>query len=198
VPPPFALEPPLIAPTTKPTVNTPSLPVIEFLRGDPQQNVSRNDLVPTGLLNGALGPPSDGPGANGGIGSGKQDGVGPDKGPGAGPGEDGGKEGGPYSRGGRPGVEAPNRVDMLPRALNEPRPNYTEEARTNKVQGVVRARILVGSDGLVKQVRILKGLPYGLDEEAIRAAMQMRFRPATKDGGAVAFWLTLDVEFNLR
>jgi TonB family protein len=82
--------------------------------------------------------------------------------------------------------------------LNEPRPNYTEEARTNKAQGVVRARILIGSDGLVKQVRILKGLPYGLDEEAIRAAMQMRFRPAMKSGAAVAFWMTLDVEFNLR
>jgi protein TonB len=82
--------------------------------------------------------------------------------------------------------------------LNQPRPNYTEEARQNKVQGLVRARILIGSDGLVKQVRIQRGLPYGLNEEAIRAAMQMRFRPAIKSGVAVAFWTTLDVEFNLR
>ena len=82
--------------------------------------------------------------------------------------------------------------------MNEPRPNYTEEARTNKAQGVVRARILIGSDGLVKQVRLIKGLPDGLNEEAIGAAMQMRFRPAMKGGAVVAFWMTLDVEFNIR
>lgn len=198
VPPPFAPEPPLIAPTTKPTINTPSLPVMERLLGDPMQNVKRQELAPTGLPDGVPGPPSDGPGANGGIGTGNSGGVGPDKGPGFGPGDEGGKNGGHYGPGGRPGIDAISKVDTLPRALNEPRPNYTEEARTNKAQGIVRARILIGSDGLVKQVRIIKGLPYGLDEEAIRAAMQMRFRPAMKSGAAVAFWMTLDVEFNLR
>ena len=198
VPPPFAPETPLIAPTTKPTINEPSLPVMETLRGDPLQNDKRNEFLPTGLPNGVPGPPSDGPGANGGVGSGEKGGVGPDEGPGFGPGRDGGRNGGPYGRGTRRVSDVPDRVDTPPRALNEPRPNYTEEARTNKVQGVVRARILVGSDGLVKQVHITKGLPYGLSEEAIRAATQMRFRPATKDGAAVAYWMTLDVEFNLR
>ncbi|MEN3335283.1 MAG: hypothetical protein V7641_4648 [Blastocatellia bacterium] len=198
VPPPFALEPPLIAPTTKPTFNTPSLPVMERLLGDPMQNVKRNEFAPTGLPDGVPGPPSDGPGTNG-VGSGKDGGVGPDKGPGFGLGGEGGQGGKDYNgpNGGRH-VDAPPKVDTLPRALNEPRPNYTEEARTNKAQGIVRAHILIGSDGLVKQVRILRGLPYGLNEEAIRAAMQMRFRPAMKNGAAVAFWMTLDVEFNLR
>jgi len=198
VPPPFAPEPPLIAPTTKPTINTPSLPVMENLLGDPMQNVKRQELAPTGLPDGVLGPPSDGPGTNG-VGSGKDGGVGPGKGPGVGPGAEGGQGDDNYNGPtGRRHVDASPRVDTPPRALNEPRPNYTEEARTNKAQGIVRARILIGSDGLVKQVRILKGLPYGLDEEAIRAAMQMRFRPAMKTGAAVAFWMTLDVEFNLR
>lgn len=195
-PPPFALETPLIAPTTKPTLNTPSLPVPEILRGDPLQNDKRND-IPTGLPNGVPGPPSDGPGTNG-VGPGNQGGVGPGQGPGFGPGQDGGRNGGFYSHGTRRANDVPDRVDTPPRALNEPRPNYTEEARTNKVQGIVRARILIGSDGLVKQVRITRGLPYGLDEEAIRAAMQMRFRPAMKDGAEVAYWMTLNVEFNLR
>jgi TonB family protein len=198
VPPPFAPEPPLIAPTTKPTINTPSLPVMERLLGDPMQNIKRNELAPTGLPDGVPGPPSDGPGANG-VGTGKDGGVGPDRGPGSGPGDEGGRGGDEYNGpAGRHRVDTPSRVDTPPRALNEPRPNYTEEARTNKAQGIVRARILIGSDGLVKQVRILRGLPYGLDEEAIRAAMQMRFRPAMKNGAAVAFWMTLDVEFNLR
>lgn len=198
VAPPFAPEPPLIAPTTKPTINTPSLPVIEVLLGDPMQNVKRNEMMPTGLPDGVPGPPSDGPGTNG-VGNGKDGGVGPGAGPGFLRGRGGNRGDDDYDGpGGRHRVDTPSRVDTLPRALNEPRPNYTEEARTNKAQGIVRARILIGSDGLVKQVRILKGLPYGLDEEAIRAAMQMRFRPAMKNGAAVAFWMTLDVEFNLR
>ena len=198
VAPPFASEPPLIAPTTKPTINTPSLPMVEVLLGDPMQNVKRNEMVPTGLPDGVPGPPSDGPGTNG-VGNGRDGGVGPSAGPGFERGHGGNRGGDDYDGpGSRHRVDTPSRVDTLPRALNEPRPNYTEEARTNKAQGVVRARILIGSDGLVKQVRILRGLPYSLDEEAIRAAMQMRFRPAMKNGAAVAFWMTLDVEFNLR
>jgi len=196
VPPPFAAEPPLIVPTTRPTLNPP-LPMPETLLGDPLQNARRNETMPTGLLDGAVGPPSDGPGTNG-IGSGKDGGVGTGRGPGTGPGEDGGKGGGHYNPGGGREADPSTKVDTLPRALNEPRPNYTEEARAHKVAGVVRARILIGSDGLVKQVRIVKGLPDGLNEEAIRAAMQMRFRPAMKGGAAVAFWMTLDVEFNIR
>jgi len=196
VPPPFAPEPPLIVPTTRPTINPPVLPMPETLLGDPLQN-RRNEAMPTGLLDGVVGPPSDGPGANG-VGTGKDGGVGPGEGPGNGPGDSGGKGNGHYRPGGGRDGDPPTQVDTMPRALNEPRPNYTEEARAHKVQGVVRARILIGSDGVVKQVRILRGLPDGLNEEAIRAAMQMRFRPAMKGGAAVAFWLTLDVEFNLR
>jgi TonB family protein len=199
VPPPFEPEMPLIAPTTRPTLHEPSLPVMETLRGDPLLNDKRDLLAPTGLPNGVPGPPSDGPGANGGVGTGDKGGLGPGEGPGLGPGRNGGKGGDDYTGpASRRQPDAPSKVDAPPRALNAPRPNYTEEARSNKVQGVVRARILVGSDGTVQQVRISKGLPYGLNEEAIRAAMQMRFRPAMKDGVAVAYWMALDVEFNLR
>jgi protein TonB len=89
-------------------------------------------------------------------------------------------------------------VDTRPIPLNSPRPSYTEDARKNKVQGVVRVRVLVGADGVVKKVTVLSGLPDGLNEEAIRAAYQIRFRPATKSGQAVAFWQAVDIEFNLR
>ena len=195
----FEPETPLIAPTTRPTLHEPALPVMEILRGDPLLNDKRDALAPTGLPNGVQGSPSDGPGGDGGVGSGDKGGLGPGRGPGFGPGRDGGKGGGEYDGPGtRRQTEVALRVDESPRALNAPRPNYTEEARANKAQGVVRARILVGSDGVVKQVRIIRGLPDGLNEEAIRAAMQMRFRPAMKDGVAVAYWMALDVEFNLR
>src|SRR5215831_2297347 len=89
-------------------------------------------------------------------------------------------------------------VDARPFPLNKPRPNYTEEARAHKVQGVIRARALIGTDGVVKDVRLVTHLPDGLDEEAILAVKQMRFRPAMKSGQAVNFWQMLEVEFNLR
>ena len=82
--------------------------------------------------------------------------------------------------------------------FKQARPNYTEEARKNKITGVVLARLLVGADGSVKQVRIARGLPDGLNEEAIRAAYQIRFKPAMKGGQPVAFWQMVEIEFNLR
>jgi len=197
-PPPFTPEHPIMAPTTRLTVQPPTLPEIERLLGDPSQNLRRDDSIPTGLPDGVLAPPSDGPGSKGGIGTGINGGVGPGIEAGSGPGKLGGKNGGEYRPGGRIGDDDVTAVDTKPIALNLPRPNYTEEARKNKIQGTVRARVLVSSDGMVKQVTILRGLPDGLNEEAIRAAFQMRFRPATKGGRAVAFWTTLEVDFNIR
>jgi periplasmic protein TonB len=198
-PPPFSHETPLIAPTTRQPIQPPVLAVVENLLGDPNQNVKRDELIPTGLLTGVPGPPSDGPGSNGGIGTGKRGGAGSGEGPGSGPGEDGGQGGGPYGDGGRPRTsQFTNAVDSKPIALNRPRPNYTEEARKNKVQGVVQARVLVGSDGRALEVRVIRGLPSGLNEEAIRAAMQMRFKPPTKDGRQVQYWVTVAIEFNIR
>lgn len=82
--------------------------------------------------------------------------------------------------------------------LNNPRPRYTDEARNNKVQGAIGMRILVGSDGTVKDARIVNGLPDGLNEEALKAAYEMKFTPAMKDGKPVAFWIRIDMMFNLR
>jgi TonB family protein len=89
-------------------------------------------------------------------------------------------------------------VDTKPIALSGLRPKYTKEARKNKTEGAVLARILVGADGLVKQVQVRRGLPDGLNEEAIRAAYQLRFKPATKNGQPVAYWMQLEIEFRLR
>ena len=89
-------------------------------------------------------------------------------------------------------------VDTRPVLLTHIAPRYTEVARKNQVQGSVTMRVLVGADGEVKQVRITRGLPDGLDDQAIAAVRQSKFKPATKDGQAVPFWLLLSVEFNLR
>lgn len=97
-----------------------------------------------------------------------------------------------------PPIPANPAVDTKPVALNNPEPDYTETARSKGVQGIVRVRVLVGEDGLVKNARILRGLPDGLNDEAVKAAFKIRFRPAMKEGQAVRYWVTVEIKFNLR
>jgi TonB family protein len=193
----FSLTPPLIAPRPEPQLKTPSLPVLETVQVDPRLQPKRDDITPTGLPTGVLGPPSAGPGEGGGIGTGSRGGIGSGDGTGVGPGTGFNMGGGGPRLGGGDGAAA-TAVDSFPVALNNPRPLYTEEARKNKIQGTVRARVLVGADGGVKQVRIARGLPDGLNEEAIRAAYQIRFRPALKNGQPVAYWMPVEIAFTLR
>ncbi|MEK6284249.1 MAG: TonB family protein [Acidobacteriota bacterium] len=89
-------------------------------------------------------------------------------------------------------------VDRKPKLLNIPRPIYTEEARRNRIEGMVRVRVIVGADGTVKAANALTTLPHGLTEMAISAAMNLKFEPAMKDGKPVAYALPVEVNFNLR
>lgn len=93
---------------------------------------------------------------------------------------------------------AAGRVDTKPVRLNSPRPRYTEAARANRTSGSVAMRILVGEDGNVKGVRVVRGLPDGLTEEAITVARETKFKPAMKDGKPVAYWVALEITFNIR
>jgi periplasmic protein TonB len=168
---------------------------------DPRIQFKQDDLTLTGLPDGLSFVPSAGPGSGGGIGTGSGGGIGVGDGPGVGQGR-GGNTGGDAKN---LGVGRPNStlhqtaVDERPVLLNQPRPLFTEAASKNKVQGVVRVRILVDSQGAVKEVVLTRGLPDGLNEQAIRAAYQMRFRPAMKNGQPVSYWLSnVEVEFNLR
>lgn len=196
----FSLQPPIVAPRPEPQLKPPLLPVPETIQVDPRLEKPRDDLAMTGLPNGVIGPPSAGPGTGGGMGSGSGGGMGSGDGTGLGPGRGFNTGGGDPRLGGGTNSGGPaTSVDIKPRLLNRPRPNYTEEARKNKIQGVVRVRLLVGADGAVKQVKVISGLPDGLNEEAIRAAYQMRFTPATKGGQSVSTWLNnVEIEFNLR
>jgi len=195
-----SLTPPVIAPVPEPPVNQATLPVMETVLLDPQMQPRRDELAPTGLRDGVVGPPSSGPGSGRGMGGGQDGGMGPGKGPGVGPGEGGNCCGGNNQIGNpRWARSAQPAVDSRPVLLNNPRPLYTEEARKNKIQGSVRVRLLVGADGTVKEVAVVSGLSDGLTEQAIKAAYQMRFTPAMKNGRALAYWLgNVVVEFNLR
>jgi len=139
-------------------------------------------------LSAVLGPPSNGTGSGGGIGSGSGGGVGSGRGPGVGPGWGGGIGGGPYRVGG--GVSAP-------KPLYTPDPEYSEEARKAKYQGVVVLWLVIGADGHPQQIRVARPLGMGLDEKAIEAVRTWRFDPARKDGQPVAVQMNVEVSFRL-
>jgi len=195
----FSFEDPAAAPRPEPSPKPPSLPVTEPIKVDPRIQVDRDDLNLTGLPDFTGVVPSAGPGSGGGIGTGLKGGIGPGIGRGVGQGWDGNIGGEGSKFGGVPFADSQQHVvDSRPVLLNQPRPYYSEEARQNKVQGVVRVRVLVDSSGLVKEVAVTRGLPDGRNEQAIRAAYQMRFRPAMKEGRSVSYWLSVEIEFNLR
>ena len=89
-------------------------------------------------------------------------------------------------------------VDNEPRLISKPQPKYTEQALRNKIQGPMRMWLLVGSNGRVKEVEIIRGLPDGLNEEAMREAYNLKFQPATKDGRTVEYWLMFEINYYLR
>ena len=69
--------------------------------------------------------------------------------------------------------------------LDKPRPSYTEEARRLKIEGEVVLEIRFCASGEARVVRIVRGLGHGLDENAVRAAEAIRFRPALRGGAPV-------------
>lgn len=135
-----------------------------------------------------IGPPSNGPGSGGGIGSGSGGGVGSGKGGGFGPGEGGGVGGGVFRVGG--GVSAPQLVYKV-------EPEYSEEARKAKYQGTVVLYVEVDPSGRPKNLRVIKSLGLGLDEKAIEAVNKWKFRPGLKDGRPVTVAAQIEVNFRL-
>jgi TonB family protein len=77
--------------------------------------------------------------------------------------------------------------------LSKPTPVYTDEARELKLEGEVLLEVNFGADGKCEVLRLLKGLGHGLDEAAQRAAEQIRFTPATRNGQPVDQTATIHV-----
>ena len=81
--------------------------------------------------------------------------------------------------------------------LAKPKPNYTNEGRKLKVEGEVRLEVLFTASGEVQVLRVLQGLGHGLDEQAVRAAQQIKFKPAQRQGKAIDSRATLHIIFQL-
>jgi TonB family protein len=81
--------------------------------------------------------------------------------------------------------------------LFKPRPEYTEDARKMKLEGEVLLRVMFTSAGEVRVLDVVRGLGHGLDENAIRAAQQIRFKPAQRNGQPVDSTATVHIVFQL-
>jgi TonB family protein len=81
--------------------------------------------------------------------------------------------------------------------LEKPKPVYTEEARKLRIEGDVLVQVVFPASGPVQVLRVTKGLGHGLDEAAIQAAQQIRFKPALQDGKPVDFPATVHIEFEI-
>jgi len=81
--------------------------------------------------------------------------------------------------------------------LFKPKPQYTDEARTKKIEGEVLLQVVFTAAGDVKVQRVVQGLGYGLDDSAQSAARQIRFKPAQQGGEPVDFPAIVHIVFQL-
>ncbi len=176
-----------IAPPTVLPMERPKLAVMPTVVVPPE--IKMPQVGPMGdPLAKVLGPASNGVGTGGGIGSGTGGGVGSGRGPGVGPGWGGGIGGGAYHVGG--GVSAP-------RVIYKVDPEFSDEARKNKWQGVVVLHVVIGTDGKTHDISVARSLGMGLDEKAVEAARLWRFEPGMKDGRPVPVEVNMEVNFHL-
>ncbi len=164
----LAADPSLIVP---PDIKLPSPDMPNY--GDPLSN--------TAML-------SNGPGAGAGIGTGIGGGVGVGFGAGFGQGEGGGYGGNYFQVGGS--VSKPICIDC-------PDPEYAEEARKARYQGTVVLWAIIDENGRVRNLRVVKSLGLGLDEEAMRAVQSWIFRPSQRFGKSVPVGTAIEVDFNI-
>lgn len=183
----FSMQP-LAPPAAVIRIPNPKLTVDPAVLVPPEVKVASNNMPNLGDPMSHAMMPSNGTGSGGGIGSGSGGGVGSGHGAGVGPGEGGGIGGGVFRVGG--GVTAP-----VP--IYEPEPEFSEEARKAKYQGVCTLGLIVGVDGRPTNIHVLNALGMGLDEKAIEAVKTWRFEPGKKDGHPVATQIAVEVEFHL-
>ena len=78
-----------------------------------------------------------------------------------------------------------------------PEPGYSPEAKAAKFEGVVMVSIIVDKNGIPQNVHVTRGVGLGLDEKAVEAVKQYKFKPATENGKPVAVYLNVEVNFEI-
>jgi TonB family protein len=88
-------------------------------------------------------------------------------------------------------------VSVPPVLLYKVDPEYTEQARLSRYNGIVLLRLVIDEQGTPRDIHVLRSLGLGLDERAVEAVRQWRFRPGLKDGRAVAVNANIELNFRL-
>lgn len=166
---------------------TPKLQVEPNVLGPPQIKLPQSDKIGD-LWSTNVTIPSNGLGRRGGMGSDSGTGLGPGDGAGVGPGSVAGFGGETFRPGN--GVSAP-------RAIFDPDPEYSDEARKARYQGVVVLSLIVDPAGHARNIRIMRALGMGLDQKAVEAVQKWQFAPGMKDGHPVAVQVNVEVNFRL-
>ncbi|MGH9413445.1 MAG: energy transducer TonB [Terriglobales bacterium] len=132
---------------------------------------------------GSIGPISGPPGAGGGVNGGSG---------GMGRGSAGGTCTGPNC------VDAGTVAATDPIPIFKPDPEYTDAARKARFQGTCVVQVVIGSNGMVSDPRVVQALGLGLDQKAVEAVLKWRFEPARdKHGKPIAVLATIDINFHL-
>jgi TonB family protein len=96
----------------------------------------------------------------------------------------------------RPAAQAAAKI-VPAEILSKPTPIYTEEARAKRIEGEVLLEVVLEASGKLRVLRIVRGLGHGLDDAAVHAAEQIRFKPALQDGQPSDSTVVLHVIFQL-
>ncbi len=180
---------PVLAPQVQ-TYEKPKLAFEPAINVQPDIQLPNDPMLPNiGVKSGVNVVLSNGSGSGGGMGSGSGGGLGSGNGTGYGPGSGWNTGGGLARIGGD--VSAPVLV-------NKVEAEFSDEARRAKYQGVVLVGLIVDAQGNPQNVHIIRPLGMGLDEKALEAVRQYRFKPALKGGKTpVAVPLSIEIDFRL-
>ncbi len=92
----------------------------------------------------------------------------------------------------------PGGADTQPELVGDYKPPYPEEAKKNEIEGTVVLKVTIDEEGVVTDVKVLRGLGFGLDEAAAAAMRKHKFKPAVKDGEKVGTTITFNFSWYLE
>ena len=179
-----------ITPPQPQTIEKPLLPEPPAINVQKDLQLPDNNMPMVGMKSSTnVTLASAGTGNGAGMGSGMGGGMGSGSGNGYGPGYGGNAGGGVYQVGG--GISAP-----VP--IFQPEAEFSDEARRAKYQGICLIGLIVDAQGNPINVHVVRALGMGLDEKAMQAVRQYKFKPAMKNGKtAVPVEITIEVDFRL-
>ena len=169
----------IVPPKAPPTI-PPKLAVDPTIVMQKDLKMANNTMPNLGLPSSTLPGASLGTGSGGGIGSGNGNGLGAGEGV---------NTGGGFMHAGS--------AQVPPKLVYQVDPEFSEEARKAKFSGNVQVYLVVGVDGRPTHIRVARAIGMGLDEKAVEAVRQYRFKPAMQNGKPVPVDLYIDVNFQI-